>query len=154
MTIQHPNHQRYPDIGFIAIVTLVALIALWLLLMPILPAVTIATINRFHLRTPSFVQWASQQPIPAMYNMANRVELTRTEDGEPRLVRSGTINHFPVRVVTFADGRYDCLRDGRACRLRVTSAYRGQQRQTEFELIPDHAGNFIMTRTVAAENER
>lgn len=151
-TIHHPNQQRHPDLGFIAIVALIALITCWLLLMPIMPAITIATIHRFHLRTPSFLQWAIQQPIPAMYNMANRAELTRTgPDGDQRLIRSETINHFPVRVVTFADGRYDCFQTGRAYHLSVTSAYRGQQQTTEFEITPDHDGKFIMSRMIDAK---
>ena len=89
------------DYGFRAIVTLVVLIAIWLLLMPWVPVIASATLHRFHLRTSNFALWAIQQPIPSMYNFANRYEVREIPPGLLDPIIENTekryINHFPTQ---------------------------------------------------------
>ena len=76
------NHENQPrDLSFYAIVALIALIALWLLLMPWIPGVAKQSLQRFHLRTPSFAVWAAQFPIPSMYNFANQYKVDEFPPG-------------------------------------------------------------------------
>ena len=150
-----PNQDRATDYGFIAIVGFVAAIVVWLLLMPFVPTIAESTINRFHFRTQSFPLWVIQQPIPAMYNLANHYEVTReSETGEKEILESGTINHFPARVVTFANGRYRTLHERQACDLQVTSSYRGQRQRTYYRLTPNENGGFAMHQIHALEMAR
>lgn len=87
------------------------LIGGWLLAMPFCPPVQRSTIDRFHLATPSFGWWAVQQAIPAMYNLENRYWIAPGPPGEANLqdppggAPTGYLNHFPARIVTFADSR-------------------------------------------------
>ncbi len=87
------------------------LIGGWLLALPFCPPVQRATIDRFHLVTPSFGWWAAQQAIPSMYNLENRYWIAPVPpaDGKlqltPAVDPTGYLNHYPVRVVTFADSR-------------------------------------------------
>ena len=129
------------DFGFYAILMLVAAVVVWLLLTPFVPSVALATMRRFHLSTDSFPPWAAQFPIPAMYNFANQFEI---RDVPPDLVstilepkRSGYLNHFSARVVTFADGRYYNLREVNDCWVTLRSDYRSQTLQTRWHLKRD-----------------
>ena len=97
--------------------------------------------HRFHLRSSSFWVWAVQQPIPAMYNFANRFEVQQYPPDfisadflNPLMVEPERryLNHFPARVLTFANTRYIYLRDGQDRWVTIESSYRGQQLETKF----------------------
>ncbi len=81
--------------------------------MPWVRSVSMTTMRRFHLQTSSFIAWAIQFPIPAMYNFSNRAEIDRYPPGlvDPLLAETEKryLNHFPVRCLTFADGRCTLL---------------------------------------------
>ena len=147
MTLHRAKHD-FPeyDIGFLLIVLLVAAIVVWLMLMPICPAIARSTINRMHLNTRSFPLWVAQQPIPAMYNLSNRFRLTRMRgDASETVVRSKSINHFPTRVITFANGRYVNLHKRGALLLEVSSSYRGLNQRSSY-LIEPTGSVFEMSR--------
>lgn len=178
----------------VAIVALVAGIVGWLLLMPWVPAIAATTLKRFHLQTNSFVAWAVQFPVPAMYNFANRYEVSPTPPAElgltkaadladhsqtepsqtdPSQTKPGTgtttndharekpsskqrmLNHFPVRILTFADGRFYHLRHHKDRWLTVESSYRGQTLRSYFhaEPVEDHGG-FVLERLESSLEER
>ncbi len=136
------------DYGFIAIVTFIAFNAIWLLLMPWVPSIASATIHRFHLRTGSFALWAIQQPIPSMYNFANRYEVRDLPPGllDPIIdtTEKRYINHFPTRILTFANTRYRFLVDGKDHWITVDTSYRGQTLETRFHAKPRESGGFDM----------
>jgi hypothetical protein len=142
------------DLGFWAIVSLVGIVALWLVLTPIVPAVASTTMHRFHLASDSFAVWAMQFPIPAMYNFANRarVEPLGSEPNQD-LQDWRYINHFPARVMTFADGRYAHLGQGRDQRFRFESTYRSQTVHSVMEARrrPDGVFDVIRVPTPDAE---
>tara|TARA_R110002049_G_scaffold2750_9_gene22373 strand:- start:43752 stop:44213 length:462 start_codon:yes stop_codon:yes gene_type:complete len=126
------------DLGFIAIMILVGVVVVWLLLTPLVPSVSLATMRRFHLGSESFTKWAMQFPIPAMYNFANQYEMRSLP---PDLVDSildpdkdGYLNHFSARVVTFADGRYHNLREGKDRWFVLRSDYRGRSLESHWHL--------------------
>ncbi len=139
------------DIGFLLIVTLVVVVVIWLLLTPLVPSVASSSLHRFHLRSDSFAWWSIQQPIPAMYNFANRYQVTEIPPGfvDPIFHQLGErryINHFPVRVLTFADGRARHLYDGKDRWLTVQSSYRGQSLETHFHAKPFAEGGYELIR--------
>ena len=141
---------RPRDYGFLAIVSLLVVITLWLLLTPLVPAIASATMRRFHLGSKSFALWAIQFPIPPMYNFANRYEVDSLPPGmvDPILLTSEKryINHFPARIVTFADGRYDYLREGSDRWVTIETAYRGQTITTRWHLEAKDPGGFRLNR--------
>lgn len=141
------------DCGFYGIIGLVVVVTGWLLLMPFVDSIRSTTMNRFHLRTGTFWQWAIQQPIPSMYNFANRVRVTRRDPatGRTSVVFQRPVNHFPVQAVTFATGRYRCLRDGQPCQVHATSTYRGEVLETRFDVTSNGDETFLMTRVIANE---
>lgn len=156
------------DYGFLAIMTLVAINAVWLLLMPWVPTIASATLHRFHLRSSSFGAWAIQFPIPSMYNFANHFEVSKFPPGmvdpiladplesgpaDP-LTRSRYINHFPFRIITFANTRYRFLHDGRDRWVTLESTYRGQSIETQIHCQADGNGGFQVIPLDAPENER
>lgn len=154
------------DCGFMAIVAIVVVNVAWLLLMPWVPAIASATLHRFHLRSGSFATWAIQFPIPSMYNFGNRFQVSTIPPGmvdsllempldgssptiapEPRY-----INHFPARVVTFADLRYRYLSDGKDRWITITSTYRGERLETKIHAKPKPDGGFEFVRLDAEPN--
>ncbi|MCC9656125.1 hypothetical protein [Rhodopirellula halodulae] len=153
-----------PDWGYRLLMSVAVLVAGWLLLMPWCPPIIHSTMNRFHLRTPSFVQWAVQTPIPAMYNFKNTTEvrdlppqdelsglvdpfwLTPLEETSDELgvVASRTINHYPTREFTFANGRVRYLQEDADRWLVIESHYRGEFLQSTYQLSRDEAGVWQM----------
>ena len=146
------------DYGFIAIVLLLIVIAVWLLLMPLVPAIASATLHRFHLRSESFALWAIQQPIPSMYNFANRFEVREFPPGLVDPILDDTekryINHFPLRVLTFANTRYRFLSEGEDRWVTVDSTYRGQTLETRIHAKAIDGGGFELVRLPDSEAAR
>ncbi len=129
---------------------MVIVTAAWLLLMPLVPAITSATLHRFHLQTGSFLAWSIQFPIPAMYNFANRYEVREFPPGlvDPIIdtAEKRYVNHFPSRVLTFADGRFQHLHKGEDRWVTIESSYRGQTLETRFHAKPKEGGGFELIR--------
>lgn len=138
------------DHVFSVIVVLVVMVVLWLLLTPIVPAIARSTMNRFHLQGESFVWFAVQQPIPAMYNFANEYEVRDFPEGfvESFLDTSQRryINHFPARVMTFANTRYTLQVDGTDRWVTLWSTYRGQSIESRFHIKPIGENRFELVR--------
>lgn len=145
---QTPNRSRDPIYGLILFATIA--VAIWLLLMPFYPAIARVTMKRFHLTTESFALWAAQAPIPAMYNFGNRYEIRDLPEGliTPVLdtTRPRYINHYPTRVLTFANGRYTLLHPGQDRWVTMWSSYRGQTLHTEIHAKPIGEGRFQWVR--------
>ena len=154
-----PTAAQRPDVGFYAIVALVVIITTWLLLMPFVPAIASATMHRFHLRSGSFTWWAIQQPIPSMYNFANRFQVSDVPPGfssdplfaDPLFPEASTqavekryLNHFPTRIVTFANTRYRYLNDGQDRWITIDTRYRGQMLESTYHAKPVAEGGFEM----------
>jgi len=152
------TQQAKYDSGFITIVVLVVLVTIWLLLTPVLPSCSLATMRRFHLGSGSFARWALQFPIPAMYNFANQYQLRSLPPDLVELLadekaRAGYLNHFPARVVTFADGRYQHLRDGNDRWVTLRSDYRGHFLESHWRLHHE-ADQFVLQRLATEESLR
>ena len=126
------------DFGFIAIMVLVGAVVVWLLLTPLVPEVSMATMRRFHLGSGSFTRWAAQFPIPAMYNFANQYEMRSVPPDLVDIIlepdEQGHLNHFPARMVTFADARYHFLRQGKDRWFMFRSDYRGRHLESRWHL--------------------
>ncbi|MGI9474824.1 MAG: hypothetical protein ACR2NZ_25055 [Rubripirellula sp.] len=143
------------DYGFIAIVALAGLVAIWLLLMPWVPSVASHVLKRFQLQTPSFIGWAMQFPIPSMYNCANECKVQSLPPGlaDP-VIDDGWrhVNHFPARIITFADGRYHHLLPREDRWFRLKSSYRGQTLESTIHLEPiGKRGRFRLIRLSSKE---
>ncbi len=154
-----------PDYGLGVIVAIVAAVTVWLAATPLVPEVAQATLARFHLRTDSFWGWAIQQPVPAMYNFANRYRVDGTEEaghgkadhGRPEHrgpdatspsgvsgapIESGFVNHFPTRLFSFANARLRLLRDGEPRRFEFVSTYRGETIESRYLVTPGADGEW------------
>ena len=147
------------DVGLIVIVALVVIVVVWLLLTPFVSSVASSSLHRFHLRSNSFAWWSIQQPIPTMYNFANQYEVSEIPPGlvDPLFAEFAErryINHFPVRVWTFANGRARYLNDGKDRWLTVQSAYRGLSLETRFHAEPVEGGGYHLIRLSQQESDR
>jgi hypothetical protein len=134
------------DRGSALFLVIILLVAVWLMGMLFTTAIPRATMNRFHLRTESFLAWSIQQLIPSMYNLEN--EFAFVPDGPvPDSVlsfsRTANLNHFPLRVVTFFDYRYGLFHAGNGGSLRVTSRYREQSLTTRWQVRRDRNQMFL-----------
>lgn len=132
--------EKPTDWGFRSLLFALGCVGLWLLMTPWIPGVSQSLMNRFHLRSGSFVVWAIQQPIPSMYSFRNTTEirdlpldiaesglidpflldplfgLPTIETGPAEslgILNGRTINHFPTREITFANSRYRYLSESR-----------------------------------------
>ena len=144
------KEKRTRDLSFRIIVGMIAVVAGWILLTPFVPAVAMSNMKRFHLRSDSFALWSIQQVVPSMYNFGNTVEIRDTPPDmispilEPE--RPRYMNHFPMRRLTFADGRYELLRMGQDKWIDLTTTYRGQQLKTRLHAKPLGDGNYEVIR--------
>lgn len=139
----------------LALLLLVAVIAAWLLALPFSEGVQQATIDRFHLTSPSFTVWMLQQPIPPMYNLENRYwysprslnpeELTVPPSAD---VRSEMVNHFPARMITCASGRLMILEGHRDAWFYLKSKYRQSERITVYKLTPSAGSDHVRMELV------
>ncbi len=138
-----------PDWLYRVILAVLVGVAVWLIAMPFSPLVQQTTLNRFHLQTESFAAWAIQAPIPAMYSFHNRYRIEAMPwDASPFATpRTGTLNHFPVRITTFATDRlYLKQTDRRLITLR--SDYRGRSLTTQWIATPHQDCGFVLTDEV------
>lgn len=129
-------------------------IALWIVALPMSATVQEAYLRRFHLASPSFLSWAIQQPVPAMYNFENQVTISaaKLEELEVKPPESTSdvptpnptdentiadfmINHFPTRSFTFGHTRSH-LKENPAGNYHLTTRYRGREIRSLFELTP------------------
>ncbi|MGB7343062.1 MAG: hypothetical protein WBD20_02520 [Pirellulaceae bacterium] len=133
-----------PDWSFRILRGVLFAAAAWLLLMPWCPPIAKCTMNRFHLRTGSFPAWAIQQPIPPMYSFANTVQVTDVDSAtSTEVIASRTINHFPTRIFTFANGRVRYLMDDHPKWVAMKSTYRGQSVQSLHRLDPPNQNSGV-----------
>lgn len=148
MAGQAPTRTRDPL--YVVILGAVCCVSVWLLLMPFVPAIARTTMQRFHLSTQSYPVWAAQAPIPAMYNFGNQYEIRDLPEGLITPVldssRPRYINHFPTRVLTFANGRYTLLSPGQDRWLTFWSSYRGQTLVSKIHAKPIGEGRFEWVR--------
>ena len=122
------------DLGFVFILLMIIAVVGWLLAMPFSRFVQRTTMERFHLQTSTFVGWAAQQPIPAMYNFYNHYEIRPSPwQGESSV---GTLNHFPLRIFTFGDNRAIFLANPEPRTLDAWSSYRGEELHTHWTATP------------------
>lgn len=142
--------KRSRDPLFVAIVLGICGVTVWLLLMPFYPAIARVSLRRFHLSSDSFTVWAAQAPIPSMYNFGNQYEIRDLPEGLITPVLDSTrpryINHFPTRVLTFANGRYSLLHKGQDRWVTLWSSYRGQRLETKVHAKPIGEGRFEWVR--------
>lgn len=113
---------------------------IWLLGLPFCKFEQQSLLNRFHLQTKSFGVWCLQQPIPAMYNGYNRFE-SRQGSIDSNLKSSGTINHFPIRLLTFGDNRDLFLSEDDPTIFDAWTSYRGSSIHTRWTAKPSLAGH-------------
>jgi hypothetical protein len=146
------------DVGFLAMQGLLLATAVWLLCTPISPAVASVTLRRFHLGSRSFGSWAIQFPIPAMYNFANRYEVRETaakrDDANAGLLVRRYANHFPTRLITFADSRHLYLSSHRDRWFTIRSCYQGQCLTSRFHARPKRGGGFQILRLAPQQSAR
>lgn len=157
-------------LGFWCFVVWIGLVVGYLVATPIFPDIAMRTMRRFHLVEDRFVVWAIQFPIPAMYNFSNRwcvgegplepesgvfathvtpLDLTSAESdtlpaGIVPMDRWRHANHFPARVMTFADGRYKHLFRHQPRHFFLHSAYRGNELRTRYVLQPADGHGYRM----------
>ncbi|MEL6109566.1 MAG: hypothetical protein AAFU85_26450 [Planctomycetota bacterium] len=149
------------DPFFVVILTGLGAVVVWLLLTPFVPSVARTTMERFHLRGDSFTKWAVQAPIPAMYNFANRFQIREVPDDFDKLMpifqlapqeldepQWRYINHFPPRLLTFANTRYKLLDQGEDRWVTIETSYRGQRIETEIHAKPIENGFEWVAREV------
>ena len=133
-----------PDWIYRVIVALIATVAVWLLALPFCPLIQRTALERFHLQTGSFAAWALQAPVPAMYNFHNRYRLESQPWDATFFERPvmGSINHFPVRLYTFAETRPLLLPQTDRRMLTIQSRYRGQTLTTRWSVTEVKDGGY------------
>jgi len=136
--------KQRPDWIFCGLVALVVAVTLWLLSLPLCPFVQQAALRRFHLQTRSFAVWALQAPIPAMYSFHNRYRLESQPWDATFFDRpvTGSINHFPVRIYTFAETRPLLLPQTDRQMLTIESRYRGRSLTTRWTVTEAEEGGY------------
>ena len=116
----------------------IALIASWLCCLPFFGSVQRTALNRFHLQTKPFLVWSVQQTVPSIYNFKNEFDFeTDAENPSAKLqafAAAKTVNHFPMRVVTFADCRFVFFHEGEGGNLTVRSRFQDQELVTYWRI--------------------
>lgn len=146
------------DWSTITLAGLVLIVGGWTAALPFSRGIQNATFQRFHLSTPSFACWVLQQTTPAMYNFENRYWLIPSEQvadqssNSAEAIETNLVNHFPLRLLTFADHRYRILHDDQPHTLVIRSAYRGNSLMTRCQALPQGNGAYVLEKTPYAGN--
>ena len=133
---------RQRDYTSIVLFAAISLIAFWTVCLLFVKPVQVAALNRYHLQSQSFLCWSVQQIIPSIYNFENQFEFASDSNiPDPKVEKYlKTLNHFPLRVVTYFEGRVTFLDNESGGELRVRSRYRGQEVLTQWRLDKTPAG--------------
>jgi hypothetical protein len=79
-----------------------------------------------------------------MYNFENEFEYAADHPVSPAVVEYAKLdhqmNHFPLRSVTFFEGRYRLFNEGNGADLRIISRYRQQRLTTNWRVTALDAG--------------
>jgi hypothetical protein len=125
----------------------------WILLLPVSRVVQRLTLDRYHLLTPSYAGWMTQQVIPAIYTFENRYWVLAGEDPPRHQVRveradeAGYVNHFPGRLLSFGGHRYRLLAPRQPTCLVLTSCYRGHKVTTVSRVLPVSGAGHVLRRS-------
>ncbi len=120
--------RRKRSYGALALYLLCTVVSVYLLLLAVLPALQRTLMRNFHLRTPSYLLWALQQPVPNMYNFKNELML------EIPMQETRYVNHYPIQLVTNPWNRHIYFWNYGHTVLRVRSTYRGVRVVTRYRL--------------------
>jgi hypothetical protein len=122
----------------ISLVSAVLCFSIFVLLLPVSRTVQAAAARRFQLAGWPFAAWAVFQPLPSMYNLENRWEVTfapRTDasaDEACRRAFSGFINHHIFNRILLQ--RVGLERCGLPAQVRFVTTYRGAAVETRYVL--------------------
>ena len=128
---------------------LLAAIAAWMICLPFFEFAQRAALNRYQLQNRFYPAWAMQQIVPSIYNFENEY---RFESANPRpdpelaaFTRTKRLNHFPLRIVTYFDGRYRLFHEGHGGILRVNSRFQDIELETDWQIDAQPDGSLRMT---------
>lgn len=101
-------------------------------------------LRRMHLRPASTAEWVATQPLPGMYNFANRARVSPLDmpwdevwpEGEP----GAYVNHYPPRVATFVQARAGFRALPCPAFVYAESAVRGRTLRTRWRVAPHGDG--------------
>ncbi|MGE3980398.1 MAG: hypothetical protein AB7F70_03110 [Candidatus Omnitrophota bacterium] len=122
--------KQYP--GTCLFISILLLIYLYIGFKLISPGLRERSLAQFHLTCPTFIGWALNQPIPAMYNFANEIWIGNRPKNATKEFPVGTsfkhyytwLNHYPLRVITFSWYRSMILKDVDYKFISLRSTYR------------------------------
>lgn len=132
--------RKYPSAC--SFITVVFLLYVYISLKLFAPDLRERAISQFHLTCPTFIEWAVNQPIPAMYNFANEIWIGSRPKNVTKEFPAGSrfkhyytwVNHYPLRVITFSWYRSMILTDVDYKYISLRSAYRGTFLETCYYL--------------------
>ena len=97
-----------------------------------------ALLRRQHLRPASAATWLAMQPLPGMYNFANRAwkadAVIAWSELDGRANPYGYVNHYPAQVLSFRPGRSNWANRGCPSFLYVESAAHGRRLRTRYRV--------------------
>lgn len=106
-------------------------------------------LKRFHLTSNSFLCWVVNQSVPSMYNHENRIQFTNqllgndSFDVNDETYATKTLNHFPIRYITFGDQVPRCFKMQRQGTLELQSRFSDTTLTTRWEIQERDNGTMI-----------
>lgn len=128
------------------------LVSLTLIAKALNPSLQMIFLKQFHLRSTSFIQWGLLQFVPSMYNYGNEVWISIPELQQEQLIQIDSteppivylfVNHYPLRVVTFAFAREYYFDPEGFNYIYLRSGYRGLSLSSQFQVIKKPSVIFI-----------
>jgi hypothetical protein len=119
--------------------------ALFLATLPVCPWTQRQVMEKFHLRSPSFIRFGLLQLLPSMYNLDNEAAVSAARiPGDP-FASTGTMrfqtNHYPLRVVSFGlNNRSEFQKGGFPRYVYLRSRYQAQQLNSLYVVKPQSNG--------------
>lgn len=124
----------------VIVCSLILLTTIFLISMPFCPWSQRQIMEKFHLKSGSFLQWAAWQFVPSMYNFANETWVRprpfgdQPDDGSLDTIHY-RINHYPLRYASFtSDMRAQYKNSKRPVYFYIRSSYRGQALVSVYQL--------------------
>lgn len=126
-----------------------------LLCLPFSATIQSKVMEKFHLRFSSFGEWAVWQFVPSMYNFANEIlishrpvtsrALASGKAWAPTQANRFSVNHYPLRYVTFSLTNRRLLRGQLPAYIYLRSRYR-QTELISVYLLTSEKGAMMLRR--------
>lgn len=140
---------RHHDWGAALLFSWIIVVVGWSISMLFSTVMKDMALKRFHLASESFLCWAVNQSVPAMYNHENQIQFSNQLLGDEPFGSNDatyvkeTLNHFPARFITFGNQIPRCFQRQQQGTFEMRSRFADTTLTTRWEIQKNAEGTLV-----------